>query len=96
VGQIQRRILRQDPGADALFLQPDAGTRRFTTTGEAQGVIEIPTTPEDRTIKTHSGLPALSNSFTQAPEACLAAYSWNGGSRHNPKRQNRHVKPKDV
>ncbi|HEY2961852.1 MAG TPA: hypothetical protein VGJ37_05515 [Pyrinomonadaceae bacterium] len=41
----------------ALFLQPEGGSSRFITTGEAQGVIEIPTTPEDRTVKTHSGLP---------------------------------------
>ena len=41
----------------ALFLQPEGGSSRFITTGEAQGVIEIPTTREDRTVKTHSGLP---------------------------------------
>ncbi len=41
----------------ALFLQPDGGSSRFITTGEAQGVIEIPTTPHDRTVKTHTGLP---------------------------------------
>ena len=41
----------------ALFLQPEVGSSRFITTGEAQGVIEIPTTREDRTVKTHSGLP---------------------------------------
>jgi hypothetical protein len=40
----------------ALFLQPRAGKGQFVTTGEAQGVFEIPTAEDDRTVKSHSGI----------------------------------------
>jgi hypothetical protein len=40
----------------ALFLQPGTGNAHFVTTGEAQGVFEIPTTQNDRTVKSHSGI----------------------------------------
>jgi hypothetical protein len=44
----------------ALFLQPGLGNGRFVTTGEAQGVFEIPTTQDDRTVKSHSGIQSHS------------------------------------
>lgn len=44
----------------ALFLQAGDGNGRFVTTGEAQGVFEIPTTQDDRTVKTHSGIQSHS------------------------------------
>jgi len=42
----------------ALFLRSGAANGQFVTTGEAQGVFEIPTTQDDRVVKVHSGLPA--------------------------------------
>lgn len=44
----------------ALFLRSGAANDQFVTTGEAQGVFEIPTTRDDRVVKVHSGLPANS------------------------------------
>jgi len=41
----------------ALFLSPGEGSGSFVTTGEAQGLFEIPTTQNDRVVRTHSGLP---------------------------------------
>jgi hypothetical protein len=40
----------------ALFLQPGNVKGQFVTTGEAQGLIEIPTDASDRTVKTSSGI----------------------------------------
>lgn len=40
----------------ALFLSPGSGSG-FVTTGEAQGLFEIPTTEGDQSVKTHSGIP---------------------------------------
>ena len=39
-----------------LFLQPSRNTRTFETTGESQGVFEIPTSAGDRTVKSSSGM----------------------------------------
>jgi hypothetical protein len=44
----------------ALFLQPGTAEGQFVTTGEAQGVFEIPTTEDDRLVKAHSGIPGNS------------------------------------
>ncbi len=41
----------------ALFLSPGSENGLFVTTGEAQGLFEIPTTEFDQTVKTHSGIP---------------------------------------
>ena len=41
----------------ALFLQPGSAGAPFATTGEAQGVFEVPTTAENQLINTHSGVP---------------------------------------
>ena len=38
-------------------LQPGAAEGQFVTTGEAEGVFEIPTTQDDRLVKVHSGIP---------------------------------------
>ena len=40
-----------------LFLSPTERPGVFVTTGEAQGVFEIPTTRDNRIIQTHAGLP---------------------------------------
>ena len=40
----------------ALFLQPGNVKGRFVTTGEAQGLFEIPIDASDRTVKTSSGI----------------------------------------
>ena len=40
----------------ALFLQPGNVKGQFVTTGEAQGLVEIPTDASDRTVKTSSGI----------------------------------------
>jgi hypothetical protein len=40
----------------ALFLQSGNVKGRFVTTGEAQGLMEIPTDSSDRTVKTSSGI----------------------------------------
>jgi hypothetical protein len=40
----------------ALFLQSGTVKGRFVTTGEAQGLVEIPTDSSDRTVKTSSGI----------------------------------------
>jgi hypothetical protein len=39
-----------------LFLSDAPGGRSFFTTGEAQGLFEIPTTEDGRVVKTHSGV----------------------------------------
>lgn len=39
-----------------LFLNEAAGGRAFVTTGQAQGVFEIPTSEGSRTVKTHTGV----------------------------------------
>lgn len=44
----------------ALFLQSGPVNGSLTTTGEAQGVFEIPTTRDDRLVKVHSGIPGHS------------------------------------
>jgi hypothetical protein len=41
----------------ALFLSPGSERGLFVTTGEAQGLFEIPTTEDDQTVKAHSGIP---------------------------------------
>lgn len=41
----------------ALFLTPGVVNGVFVTTGQAQGVFDIPTTASDRVVKTHSGVP---------------------------------------
>lgn len=41
----------------ALFLTSGSGNDLFVTTGEAQGIFEIPTTQDDRIVKSHSGIP---------------------------------------
>lgn len=43
--------------AYALFLGTANGNRQFETTGEAQGIFEIPTTKESRAVKVHTGVP---------------------------------------
>jgi hypothetical protein len=40
----------------ALFLSPNGRSGSFVTTGEAQGLFEIPTTKDSSAVKTHSGL----------------------------------------
>jgi hypothetical protein len=46
----------QEGKAYALFLQHRSVGSNFVTVGEAQGIFEIPTTREDRAVKTHVGL----------------------------------------
>lgn len=43
--------------AYALFLTPGSRSGTFLTTGEAQGLFEIPTTRERREVQAHVGLP---------------------------------------
>jgi hypothetical protein len=43
--------------AYALFLTPDIDSQAFVTTGEAQGLFEIPTTKGSTIIQTHTGVP---------------------------------------
>jgi hypothetical protein len=39
-----------------LFLSEAPGGRAFVTTGQAQGVFEIPTSEGSRTVKPHTGI----------------------------------------
>jgi len=43
--------------AYALFLTPGANQGSYVTTGQAQGVFEIPTTKESREVKAYTGIP---------------------------------------
>lgn len=46
----------QEGKAYALFLQQKNLGSKYVTVGQAQGIFEIPTTREDRTVKSHVGL----------------------------------------
>lgn len=46
----------QDGKAYALFLQQKTRGSKFEIVGQAQGVFEIPTTRQDRTVKSHVGI----------------------------------------
>ena len=54
--EIKTQWLRkmQNSKTYALFLTPE--NELFVTTGEGQGIFEIPTTEHDRTVKSHSGI----------------------------------------
>ena len=58
VAEIQTPWFRKmlDGSTYALFLREDGRRGAFVTTGEAQGVFEIPVTRHSRAVKVHSGI----------------------------------------